>query len=129
MTPSSRLSAVEEESFWFRSRNRLIIQLVTEFAELGGRFLEIGCGTGFVLRALARECGQQVTGTELFAEGLEYAQHRVPEADFAEIDARVIPYEGAFDVVGAFDVLEHIDMTLALCSVCTAPYGPPASFF
>jgi len=105
----ARLAAVEEESFWFRARNRLINQLVTEYSAPGGRFLEVGCGTGFVLRTLSQECGLHVTGTELLSEGLEYAQRRVPEADFDELDARAMPYEEEFDSVGAFDVIEHID--------------------
>lgn len=104
-----QLAMVEEESFWFRGRNRLIVQLTSEVSEPGDRFLEIGCGTGYVLRALARECGLRVTGAELYSEGLEHARVRVPEAELVELDAREMPYEEEFDLVGAFDVLEHVD--------------------
>jgi SAM-dependent methyltransferase len=100
---------VEDESFWFRGRNRLIVQLTSQVAEPGDRFLEVGCGTGYVLHALARECGLRVTGSELFSEGLEHARRRVPEAELVELDAREMPYEEEFDLAGAFDVLEHID--------------------
>jgi SAM-dependent methyltransferase len=103
------LAGVEERSFWFRSRNRLIVQLAAAVSAPGDRYLEIGCGSGYVLEALVRDCGLEATGSELFAEGLEYARQRVPEADFAELDARSMPYDGAFDLVGAFDVIEHID--------------------
>jgi SAM-dependent methyltransferase len=103
------LASVEDQSFWFRARNRLIVQLVSERASPGDSFLEIGCGTGYVLRALVRECGLAATGTELFADGLEVAQRRVPEAEFVQLDARSMPYHGAFDCAGAFDVIEHID--------------------
>ena len=104
-----RLVDVEDESFWFRARNRLIVQLVSEVAAPGDRFLEIGCGTGYVLQSLVRECGLRATGSELLPEGLRHARRRVPEADFAELDARAMPYEKSFDLAGAFDVLEHID--------------------
>jgi len=104
-----RLVAAEERSFWFRSRNRLIVQAVTQLVAPGERFLEIGCGTGFVLQALVHKCGVRATGGELFVEGLEYARQRVPEAEFALVDAREMPYEEEFAAVGAFDVLEHID--------------------
>jgi SAM-dependent methyltransferase len=108
------LVQVEDKSFWFRARNRLIVQLVSEVAGEGDRFLEIGCGTGYVLQALVRECGLRATGSELFAEGLEHAQRRVPGADFVELDARAMPYEQSFDLAGAFDVLEHIDDDLGV---------------
>jgi SAM-dependent methyltransferase len=104
-----RLVALEDASFWFRARNRLIVQLARERVAPGQRMLEIGCGTGYVLRALARDCGLRVTGAELHASGLAHARRRVPEADFAALDARAMPYEQAFDAAGAFDVLEHID--------------------
>jgi SAM-dependent methyltransferase len=103
------LAAVEEESFWFRCRNRLIVQLASEISKPGDRCLEVGCGTGYVLRALARDCGLRVTGAELFSEGLEHARVRVPEAELVELDAREMPYDAEFDLAGAFDVLEHVD--------------------
>lgn len=104
-----QLAVVEDESFWFRARNRLIVQLASELSQPGDRFLEIGCGTGYVLRAIARECGLKVTGSELFSEGLEHARRRIPEATLVELDAREMPYEAEFDLAGAFDVLEHVD--------------------
>jgi SAM-dependent methyltransferase len=103
------LAETEDRSFWFRARNRLIVQLAAEFSRPGDRYLEIGCGTGYVLEALVRDCGLEATGSELFAEGLEFARSRVPSAGFAELDARSMPYEEAFDLAGAFDVIEHID--------------------
>jgi SAM-dependent methyltransferase len=104
-----RLAAVEDESFWFRARNRLLVQVVSGLASPGDRLLEIGCGTGYVLRALAEQCRLEVTGSELFGEALEHARRRVPGAELVELDARQMPYEGEFDVAGAFDVIEHID--------------------
>lgn len=103
------LAALEDQSFWFRARNRLLVRMTQQISQPGDRFLEIGCGTGYVLQALARECGLSVTGSELFAEGLEFARVRVPEAEFSVLDARRMPYREEFDLAGAFDVLEHID--------------------
>src|SRR5262249_39542419 len=104
-----RLAEVEDRSFWFRARNDLIVQLVSEVSRSGEQMLEVGCGTGYVLQALTRRCGLRVTGSDLYVEGLEHARRRVPEADYVELDARKILYEQSFDLVGAFDVLEHID--------------------
>jgi hypothetical protein len=50
---SRRLAALEPDSFWFRSRNRLIAWAVARHFPAASSLLEIGCGTGFVLWALA----------------------------------------------------------------------------
>jgi len=75
------LFAVEDRHFWFRSRNTVISALVeNEVRRLpaGYRVLEVGCGTGNVLRELGKVCKNgQVIGMDLFIEGLEYAQRRV----------------------------------------------------
>ncbi len=48
------LFKVEAESFWFRSRNRLILWAIQEYFPNAKKFLEIGCGTGFVLSAIEK---------------------------------------------------------------------------
>ena len=51
----------------------------------------------------------RVAGSELHAEGLPFAARRAPGAELMQMDARRIPFCAEFDVVGAFDVLEHIE--------------------
>ena len=106
----STLTDLEATSFWFRSRNRLISWAVEQYFTRARRVLEIGCGTGFVLRALRESLPAAcITASEVLQEGLVHAASRVPSVDFIQMDARAIPYEGEFDLVGAFDVVEHID--------------------
>lgn len=50
-----------------------------------------------------------LSGSDIFSKGLDFAQSRLPRVNFFQMDARHIPYENEFDVIGAFDVLEHID--------------------
>lgn len=107
----SELAAVEERSFWFLGRNRILLSLFQQHVGDGEcDVLEIGCGTGFVLSALARRFpGYRLLGAEIYTEGLEFARERVPSAQFCQLDAARMPFRGAFDAAGAFDVLEHID--------------------
>jgi SAM-dependent methyltransferase len=104
------LAELERGSFWFESRNLLIAWAVKRCFPSARSLLEIGCGTGFVLAGLGRACPQlRLTGAELHSEGLHYAQRRLPGVDLLQFDARQIPFAGEFDLIGAFDVLEHID--------------------
>jgi SAM-dependent methyltransferase len=111
MDPGSfdALSRVEEQYFWFVARNLLIVGLIDKYFPDARRFLEVGCGNGAVLRAIARSRSwERLTGTELHCSGLVHARSRLPAIEFAQMDARNIPAENAFDLTGAFDVIEHI---------------------
>ncbi len=104
------LSKVEADHFWFAARNELIVGLMDKFFADARRFLEIGCGNGVVLRAIARSRRwERLVGSELHPSGLTYARKRLPsEVEFVQMDARNIPGVDVFDLTGAFDVIEHI---------------------
>jgi SAM-dependent methyltransferase len=104
-----RLAAFEDENFWFRSRNRLIVWAIERYFPAAEDLLEVGCGTGVVLRAIrARFPGLRIVGTDLSEEAIRVASGRV-SAEFRQLDAREVSFEDEFDVACAFDVLEHVD--------------------
>lgn len=104
------LHQVEDGHFWFESRNRLILWALRRYFPDALRFLEIGCGTGFVLRAVQKALPlAEVSGSEIFTSGLSYAGGRAPGAALFQMDARRIPFRDHFDLIGAFDVIEHIE--------------------
>lgn len=104
------LADVEERSFWFRARNRLIVSTFRRRFPDATSFLEVGCGGGVVLAALAEALPQlRLVGGELYEEGLAVARRRLPDVELRALDARDLGYEDEFDVVGAFDVIEHIE--------------------
>jgi SAM-dependent methyltransferase len=45
----------------------------------------------------------------MLPEGLAFASERVPGARIEQLDVLDMPYRDAFDIVGAFDVIEHIE--------------------
>jgi SAM-dependent methyltransferase len=104
------LAALEHGSFWFESRNALIAWAAKRYFPRARTLLEVGCGTGFVLEGLRRVLPQlRLTGADLHADGLRYARGRLPDVELLQFDARHIPFDGEFDVIGAFDAIEHID--------------------
>lgn len=105
----AELAALEADNFWFRARNRLIVWALRRHFPHMQSYLEIGCGTGYVLTGVSNAFpGARIVGSEVFSVGLPFAAHRVRQAELLQMDARRIPYVDEFDVIGAFDVLEHI---------------------
>lgn len=106
----AELAQLESTNFWFRARNELIIWAIQKFKAEAQTLLEVGCGTAFVLSGIAKSLPSiSLSGSEIFVEGLSHASSRVPSAEFIQMDARQIPFSDEFEVIGIFDVLEHIE--------------------
>jgi ubiquinone/menaquinone biosynthesis C-methylase UbiE len=118
---------LEDHHFWFKVRNLIIRSLVhKEVASLqsGYRLLEIGCGTGNVLRNLENECQNGVViGMDLFHRGLLFAQKRV-NCGLVQADLNQPPFSIPLDVIGLFDVLEHIQDDQAVLNRLFSLVGP-----
>lgn len=75
------------------------------------RILDVGCGTGGTMKALAGLA--QWTGTDLNEYAVELARQR-SNAQVFVAEAANLPFEDhTFDAVTALDVLEHIEDDLA----------------
>jgi SAM-dependent methyltransferase len=90
------LSELEAGYFWFVARGELIVGLANKFFPEARRCLEIGCGTGAMLRELAASRRwERLVGSELHPAGLAHARRRLPSgAEFVQMDARDIPAVG-----------------------------------
>jgi SAM-dependent methyltransferase len=106
------LFKAEDRHFWFRARNEVIGSLVEQVVSSlspGYRVLEVGCGTGNVLRMLEQKCPRGfVMGMDLFEEGLRFARQRI-SCPLIAGDAGKPPFAVQFDLIGMFDVLEHLE--------------------
>jgi SAM-dependent methyltransferase len=121
---NARCLAVEDNSFWFRHRNRCIVSLVGRHRP-EGVFLDVGGGNGFVsqgLELMGIRCALVEPGMEgalaAHARGID------PVICGRLEDVRLPPT--SFAAAGMFDVLEHIeDETGALRRIHTllAPGG------
>jgi SAM-dependent methyltransferase len=103
------LAELEQNNFWFKARNKIILWALKKYKPNFNSYLEIGCGTGFVLSGISQTFPKAVLkGSEIFTDGLKFAAIRLPHVKLMQMDARQIPFVTEFDILGAFDVLEHI---------------------
>jgi ubiquinone/menaquinone biosynthesis C-methylase UbiE len=103
------LAGLERDHFWFRSRTELVNWALHKHFSKARSLLEIGCGTGNVAAKIAADNPHlHVVGSEVHVAGLAFAARRTSGVELIQMDARRLPYREEFDVVGAFDVIEHI---------------------
>ena len=104
------LVRLEEKSFWFQARNQLIALALKRFFPGAKDILEVGVGTGFVLRSIREALPHaRLCGSDIHLEGLRFAAARLGKgAELIQMDAKHIPFRDHFDVACAFDVIEHI---------------------
>lgn len=104
------LTEVENGHFWFENRNLVLRWILQKFFPQMGSFCEVGCGTGFVLREIAKSFPDvKLFASDIYVNALSFVQKKVPNAKLFQSDLMQFPYIEKFDVVGAFDVIEHID--------------------
>jgi 2-polyprenyl-3-methyl-5-hydroxy-6-metoxy-1,4-benzoquinol methylase len=107
-----------------RALERLLAGVMRVTPPAGATLLDIGCGAGSFL-GLAKSAGYRVTGLEVNPQLAERARTTGAEIVVADIASMAL---GArrFDVVTAFDIIEHlldpIDM-LARCADLLVPGG------
>jgi ubiquinone/menaquinone biosynthesis C-methylase UbiE len=79
----------------------------------GERVLDLGCGDGAFVAALASH-GAQPVGVDVAGEALRRARLRYPQLEFVQ-SAEALPFaDGEFAVVWAGELLEHVQDGLGL---------------
>jgi SAM-dependent methyltransferase len=106
---------VEQSHWWYTGRRKILAYFVEKICrqvkDRRPRILDVGCGTGANLLMLSNYGDAE--GVDVSEDSLAFCRER--GLDKVRLGAaEELPYEdGAFDLVTAFDVVEHIDDDLA----------------
>ena len=105
-----QMAELDQKHWWYRARREVIAALIERRVRppAKARLLEIGCGTGHNLAMLGRF--GHVDALELDAEARAIAEERLgrPVMD-APLPQLAGVADAAYDVIAAFDVIEHVD--------------------
>lgn len=98
----------EDKHFWMKSRRDFIKSIFNKYVNYANKIIEIGAGTGSITRCLLENGYNDISVGEVHLSGLEYARSYGIKQRY-QFDLMKTPFYEHFDVVGMFDVLEHID--------------------
>ena len=123
-----QMAELDDRHWWYRARRKILAELIRREVRLpaDARILEIGCGTGHNLQMLAGF--GHVDGLELDEEAAALSEKRlgrkVMRSPLPELDQ--VPDN--YDLIGAFDVIEHIDDDGAALAAIATKLKPAGKF-
>lgn len=91
-----------DQAFVFRHAKAL------EMVEKGQKVLDIACGDGLLLSALAQK-GVFASGVDISEEGVKKCREKGLDVSVVDVSTENLPFaDGTFDTVIMLDVLEHV---------------------
>jgi SAM-dependent methyltransferase len=124
-----QMAELDDRHWWYRARRRILAELIRREGQLppNAQILEIGCGTGHNL-AMLGQFGH-VDALELDDEMRALSEKRLgrkimrsPLPELAEVPDR------HYDLIGTFDVIEHIDDDAAALAAIATKLKPGGKF-
>jgi SAM-dependent methyltransferase len=124
-----QMAELDDRHWWYRARRKIIADLIRREATPppGAQILEIGCGTGHNLAMLSGF--GHVDGLELDEESRTLSEKRLGRAVLSSPLPELAGVPAAhYDLVGAFDVIEHIDDDHAALASIASRLKPGGKF-
>lgn len=105
---------IERDHWWFRARRKVVAEVLRHRLPAcpTRRILDVGCGTGGMLEMLTA-FGPTVCGMDMSADAIAFCRERGLESKARLLQGKLpddLPPEASqWDLVTAFDVIEHLD--------------------
>jgi len=96
------------DHFWVRRRFEVLQKLTGERIASSTEIAEIGCGHGLLQRQIEDAYSKPVTGFDLNEYGLQHNISRISRVCCYDISQKAAEFQGRFNLILLFDVLEHI---------------------
>jgi 2-polyprenyl-3-methyl-5-hydroxy-6-metoxy-1,4-benzoquinol methylase/ribosomal protein S27AE len=106
---AENLAKVYDRHFWYRARNRVILDVLNkaEWKDENPSIADLGCGNGYVMAKL-EQAGYRVLGSDMHIRGLHIAR-QVAKGPIICALLEDIKLVEPLDAVCLFDVVEHIE--------------------
>ena len=101
-----KMDSLENSHPWFVAKRNFLQYFLNEHLPIPARILDIGCGTGAVMRALI-DRGYDVVGVDPCPDALNYCRRKGLDAIEASAE-QTGQDDSSFDGVVCLDVLEHL---------------------
>jgi SAM-dependent methyltransferase len=119
------MADIQARHWWYEGRRRILDTVIKRLSlPATARIIEVGCGTGANLLMLKQH------GHVVGVEPHDFGRHHAAEVSACDVQSGMLPdglpFTGPYDLVGVFDVIEHVDDdagSLKTLHALTAPGG------
>lgn len=115
MPGSAAFYAQLQQYAWYYQSDKPEFAAARRHIPSGARILEVGCGRGAFARQLT---DGRYTGLELNAEAAVDARSSGLDVRLERVEAHALTHSGQYDVVCAFQVLEHVPDVRGFVAAC-----------
>ena len=123
-----QMAELDDRHWWYRARRKILAELIRREVHpaADARILEIGCGTGHNLAMLSGF--GHVDGLELDDEAAALSEKRLGRVIIRSPLPELEGVSNDYDLIGAFDVIEHIDDDHAALAAIATRLKPGGKF-
>lgn len=102
-----KMDKLEADHWWFKAKREFLKVALNKYTKQLGQALDVGCGTGAVLKML-EQAGWQARGVDMSPDAIKYCEAKNLSVNIGFADKINFP-DDTFDLVIASDVLEHLE--------------------
>jgi precorrin-6B methylase 2 len=116
LSPPAPVSMADEwfgiaglDHFWCQRRFEVLRRMADGILQSAGHLAEVGCGSGIVQRQIEDAFQKQIPGFDLNENALSQNLSRTSDVCCYDAFQKNAEYEGYFEGIVLFDVLEHLE--------------------